>query len=165
MSALVPLVLAGHLIGDWIVQTDWQAANKVRPARPSRAGSLRPGDVLTAAGVERDGKPITDEQLRRAAWRRALRRSWRANQQHMLGYHATLAVLVCPPWAALTGLRSLLLIAVSWATHSLIDRRWPVRWLCARTGSRAFGETTFGLIAVDQTLHLSILLIAAAALS
>lgn len=27
MTAL-PMLLAGHLIGDWIVQTDWQAANK-----------------------------------------------------------------------------------------------------------------------------------------
>lgn len=27
---LLPLVLAGHFIGDWIVQTDWQAANKAK---------------------------------------------------------------------------------------------------------------------------------------
>jgi hypothetical protein len=27
---LLPMVLAGHLLGDWVVQTDWQAANKAR---------------------------------------------------------------------------------------------------------------------------------------
>lgn len=27
---MLPWLLAGHLIGDWIVQTDWQATNKTR---------------------------------------------------------------------------------------------------------------------------------------
>lgn len=103
-------VLAGHLIGDWIVQTDWQAANKTT--------------------------------------------SWKANQQHMLGYHLALAA------CALTTMpprRVAWLIVLSWLSHSLIDRRWPVRWLMAHTGSKPFSETTFGVIAVDQALHLSIL--------
>lgn len=103
-------VLAGHLIGDWIVQTDWQAANKTT--------------------------------------------SWKANQQHMFGYHLTLgafcALAMPAAWVLVT-------LAVSWATHSLIDRRWPVRRLMEVTGSRPFSTTTFGLIAVDQALHLSIL--------
>lgn len=30
MSGLFPLLLAGHLVGDWVVQTDWMAANKAR---------------------------------------------------------------------------------------------------------------------------------------
>jgi len=31
MAAIVFLVLlAGHLVGDWMVQNDWQAANKTR---------------------------------------------------------------------------------------------------------------------------------------
>lgn len=107
-------VLAGHLIGDWIVQTDYQAEHKTS--------------------------------------------SWKANQQHMLGYHLTLAAfcaLAMPAaWVAVT-------IAVSWVTHSLIDRRWPVKRLMQATGSGPFSETTFGVIAVDQALHLSILAVLA----
>jgi hypothetical protein len=31
MTAIVFLVLlAGHLLGDWVAQTDWQATNKTR---------------------------------------------------------------------------------------------------------------------------------------
>ncbi len=118
MAEEFPLVFAGHVIGDWIVQTDWQAANKER--------------------------------------------SWKANQQHMLGYHV--ALLGC----SLLGLRprrALILTAVSWATHSVIDRRWPVRWIMRHTGSEPFSETTFGLIAVDQALHLAILALTTSFLS
>lgn len=107
-------VLAGHLIGDWIVQTDWQAQNKTT--------------------------------------------SWRANQMHMLGYHLALYWLcvfaMSPGWLAVT-------IAVSWATHSVIDRRWPVKWLMRRTGSGPFAETSWGPFVVDQALHISILAVLA----
>lgn len=104
-------VLVGHLIGDWIAQTDWQAANKTT--------------------------------------------SWRANQLHMLTYHMVLAPLcvlsMSAGWALTT-------VVVSWLTHSLIDRRWPVQKLMKITGSEPFSKTTFGVIAVDQALHLSILI-------
>lgn len=110
----IAAVLAGHLIGDWVCQTDYQAANKTT--------------------------------------------SWKANQQHILGYHLTLT-LFCAfampvTWVAVT-------VVVSWLTHSLIDRRWPVQRLMRATGSRPFSETTFGVIAVDQALHLSILAVLA----
>lgn len=109
-------VLAGHFIGDWIIQTDWQAANKMN--------------------------------------------SWKANQQHMLGYHLTLAA-----FTTLTGSVALVLAAlvVSWMTHSVIDRRWPVIWLMQHTGSRPFSQTTFGVVAVDQAIHLTILVLIAGA--
>lgn len=102
--------LAAHLIGDWIVQTDWQAANKTT--------------------------------------------SWKANQQHMAGYHLTLAAFAL---ASMSVTFALVTVAVSWATHSVIDRRWPVQRLMRATGSGPFSKTTFGVIAVDQALHLSIL--------
>lgn len=109
MNPLAAL-LVGHLVGDWIVQTDWQAANKTT--------------------------------------------SWKANQQHMLGYHLALAA-----FAALTGSVVFVLVAVvvSWVTHSIIDRRWPVIRLMEITQSRPFSRTTAGVIVVDQALHLSIL--------
>jgi hypothetical protein len=114
--ALLPLVLAAHFIGDWIVQTDWQAANKMT--------------------------------------------SWRANQMHIAGYHACiLAAVLCAP---ISGVARAVIVGVSWGTHSIINRRWPVKWLMCHTGSAPFSETTFGVIAVDQALHLSILCVLAA---
>ena len=105
---LLPLLLAGHFLGDWVVQTEWQALNKMS--------------------------------------------SWKANFQHMLGYHLTLAVaigFVSPLWV--TGV----VLAVSLPTHAFIDRRWPVRWLMCKTNSAPFSETMFGVVAVDQALHLN----------
>lgn len=110
----ISAVLVGHLIGDWIVQTDYQAANKPH--------------------------------------------HWKANQQHMLGYHITLFAFC----ALAMPLRAVwIVILVSWITHSFIDRRWPVKILMKWTGSYPFSQTTFGVVAVDQALHLSILLLMA----
>jgi hypothetical protein len=119
---LLRIVLAGHFIGDWIVQTDKQAANKAT--------------------------------------------SWWANQRHMIGYHWTMWVifLVVAVVHGLSGdayvaaLQAMLvIIAVSWLTHSIIDRRWPVLWIMAHTGSEPFSKTPWGPMAVDQALHLGIL--------
>src|SRR5687767_11828595 len=119
MSDLFLLLLCGHLIGDWVVQTDWMAANKGVPSQAS-------------------------------SWRRSM---W-ANQAHCLTYHLAMAVAVLPLWHTWG---TLLAFVVSWATHGFIDRRWPVRWLLRKTGSPGFAEQTWGVIATDQALHLSIL--------
>ena len=105
-------VFVGHLIGDWIVQTDWQAANKTRNAK--------------------------------------------ALIQHMLGYHLTLFVfmILCMPLRT-----AWLILMVSYFTHSFIDLRWPVVRLMEITGSKPFSETLWGVLIVDQVLHVSILLV------
>ena len=72
----------------------------------------------------------------------------------MLGYHLTLGAFAV---LAVTGWPLVALVVVSWATHSIIDRRWPVTWLMAHTGSEPFSRTPWGPMAVDQALHLSIL--------
>ncbi len=41
------------------------------------------------------------------------------------------------------------------ASHALIDRRWPVRALLRASGSPGFATVEWGVIAVDQALHLS----------
>lgn len=117
MTALC-LVLAAHLLGDWVVQTDHQAAHKTS--------------------------------------------SWPAMHGHCLTYHAVMAIFIAPVWP---DWRTIVLLTVSYATHAIIDRRWPVRWLLARTGSAAFSETTLGVLAADQALHLSILLVLVAVLA
>jgi hypothetical protein len=116
MTATVFLVLfAGHLLGDWVAQSDWQATNKTR--------------------------------------------SWAALAAHVAVYHLVMAALLLLPvlrdgWPAWKGLVALL---VSAATHAVIDRRWPVRALLAATASPGFATIEWGVIAVDQALHLVIL--------
>lgn len=159
-GTVLALALAGHFLGDWVVQTDRQARYKVwDPAHPYHyAAPLRSGDQLTATGILRDGKEITETDLVRAGWWR----SWAANQRHVMGYHLTMAVLVTPAWR---GWRLAALLAVSWVTHSIIDRRWTVRWLMRHTGSAAFADTTWGVMAVDQALHLAVLCLTVALLA
>ena len=163
MSVLAA-VLAGHLVGDWIVQTDWQAATKVRPARFERSVDEELEQAMTATVRDAPRRSVwLPDPLSRAAvvWdqRRAeYWTSWRANQAHMLGYHlAIVACVVCAYPAHICAWRLAVLVAVSWLTHSFIDRRWPVRWLMEHTGSGPFSKTTWGPVVVDQALHLSIL--------
>lgn len=112
---IFPALFAGHMLGDWIVQTDWQAANKAT--------------------------------------------SWRANQMHVATYHLTLLAAVA--WYA--NRRELVpALTFSWAAHSFIDRRWPVKRLLQVTRSPAFAETPLGILAADQTLHVTTLAVMAA---
>lgn len=56
--------------------------------------------------------------------------------------------------------------AVLWigATHSIIDRRWPVLWWMRHTGSQEW-ISRGGAAHVDQTAHLTAIGIAALALA
>jgi hypothetical protein len=116
-------LLAGHLLGDWVVQTDLQAADKTR--------------------------------------------SWGALAGHVARYHLVMAALLLVPtlrdgWPASHALATL---AVSAGTHAFIDRRWPVRSLLRAVGSPGFATVEWGVIGVDQALHLSILAMLAVALT
>jgi Protein of unknown function (DUF3307) len=109
------VLLSSHLVGDWVIQSDWQATNKTR--------------------------------------------SWAALAAHVGRYHFVMGLLLLVPvvrdgWPA--G-KALAVLAVSAATHGLIDRRWPVRALMRVAGSPGFATIEWGVIAVDQALHLSIL--------
>lgn len=150
MNALA-LLLAGHLIGDWIVQSDRQALCKSWP-----------NPVLMAESAERfyvdplaRNEPTVDAEWMPKARRSARLRSWGYNQAHMATYHATMLAFLL--LGSFGWHRTAFTLAVSWVTHSFIDRRWPVRWLLAHTGSATFSELPWGVIAADQALHLSIL--------
>ncbi|WP_042283375.1 DUF3307 domain-containing protein [Nocardiopsis alba] len=90
--------------------------------------------------------------------------SWAANQAHVASYH--LAQLTAVGLAShvlglrLSPVRLAAGMAVSWVTHSVIDRRWPVRWWMTRTGSAAFYEAG-GAPHVDQAMHHAALFAAA----
>ena len=124
MTATVFLaLLASHLLGDWVVQTDEQAANNTR--------------------------------------------AWGALLGHVARYHLVMSGLLLIPvlrdsWPLW---RALLTLAVSAASHAFIDRRWPVRRLLVAVGSPSFATVEWGVIAVDQALHLSILAMLAVALT
>jgi Protein of unknown function (DUF3307) len=114
-STVFLLLLTGHLLGDWIAQSDWQATNKTS--------------------------------------------CWTALAAHVAGYHLVMGLLLLLPvlrdgWPA--G-KALAVLAVSAASHAVIDRRWPVRALLRASGSPGFATVEWGVVAVDQALHLSIL--------
>jgi hypothetical protein len=93
MVAIVFLVLlAGHLLGDWVAQTDWQATNKAH--------------------------------------------SWAALTAHVGSYHLVMGLLLLLP---------------------ILRDGWPVRALLRAAGSPGFATVEWGVIAVDQALHLFIL--------
>lgn len=141
MTDLTLFLLAGHMLGDWLIQTDHQATYKARPDFWPEA--VRPDVTLP----------------------KHVRRSWRANQAHVATYHLTLlTALVYPLWGRMTPaltVRLLVAFALSWALHSFIDRRWPVRWLVRVTGSPEFAKTTLGILAADQALHVATLAVMA----
>ena len=112
MDDVFLLVLAGHLIGDFVAQTDWQASNKET--------------------------------------------NWRADAAHVLTYHAIMAVLVLPVWH---DPNAAWFFAISIASHAFVDRRWPTRLVLGATGSKSFSTVFWGVIATDQSIHLSILAI------
>lgn len=123
-AAVAATLAAAHHVGDFLLQTDHQAACK--PATEDRA-------VVCSEGE-----------------------SWRALAGHIASYHAAqVAGLLIANRALGLKLRPGRVaagVAISAATHAVIDRRWPVRWWMDNTGSAAFRENG-GAAHVDQTLH------------
>jgi Protein of unknown function (DUF3307) len=115
MAAVFLVLFAGHLLGDWVVQNDWQATNKTR--------------------------------------------SWAALTAHVASYHLIVGVLLLIPVLrdGLPAGRALAVLTVSAITHAVLDRRWPVRALMRAAGRPGFATVQWGVIAVDQALHLIIL--------
>jgi hypothetical protein len=124
-AAVAATLTAMHHIGDFVLQTDHQVSRK--PCEEDR--------TVQCTELE----------------------SWAANQKHVATYHgAQLAGLLVAnkvldlklrPGRVAAG------VAVSWVTHSIIDRRWPVRLLMDSTGSKDFRTKAGGGMHVDQTLH------------
>jgi hypothetical protein len=148
LAALFALLYVGHLLGDYIAQTDRMAGLKV-------AGATWP------EGHPAEGLPVP------------LLRSWLQNQRHVATYSLMIAATVVLT-AALGGFlgalgavpwwRWVVAVTVNWVAHSVIDRRWPVRRLMEATGSGPFYRSG-GAPHVDQTLHLLTLLLVAAFLA
>lgn len=137
-------LLAGHMAGDYLLQTDWMAANKANP-HPGPMPPLRSG-----LRDEVDGRDYAEEVgawgLRHAAWVRG----HHACLLHCAVY--TLAVWACsfwwlPWWGA----------ALCFLLHFPLDRWRLARKLMRWTGQEGFATgplAPWSVILVDNTLHL-----------
>ncbi|MEV5597586.1 DUF3307 domain-containing protein [Streptomyces sp. NPDC052496] len=120
-------LFTAHHAADYLTQSDRMSARKTG-----------------WTGKDADGKPVRHA-------------GWGANQLHAAS-HSVAELLALGLLAAVVGLSLPLwgvMAAVLWIhlTHSLIDRRWPVRaWMC-RTGSADFVQRG-GMPLVDQSMHL-----------
>lgn len=94
---------------------------------------------------------------------------WRHIVAHVGAYHAVAAAMLGVAVAVLdlsvTAVGVAAGIGFSAATHAVLDRRWPVRWLLERTGSGSFSRLASGgmcgMYLADQALHYGCLWVAA----
>lgn len=120
-------LLVGHLLGDWLIQTDYQAAHKSDPG--------------WRGWLANQSHMLTYHLTLYVSW---IVYAWSIapNYFHTLGMSSgfNLRIALC-------------LLFVSWPIHSFLDRRWPVKWLMRHTRHAAFAETTLGVLMWDQILH------------
>jgi hypothetical protein len=144
-------LLLGHLVGDYICQNDWMAANKVNPW-PGR--EPHPNKIwLSAGGVKLRGEDEVTLIEQRAWW--AKRRKWRVGHLactvHCLLY--TLSVWFFTwTWMPWWGLLA------CFTAHWSIDRFRLARLSMTRIlGQKAFATgplSPWSVIIVDNTYHL-----------
>jgi hypothetical protein len=130
-AAVFAALYASHMVGDHIVQSARDAEAKAAP---------RPGQVN--AGVH--------------PWR-----GWPALVNHIFSYTAGQAVtllFVALTVVPLTFPGAVAALAISASTHAVIDRRWLV-WRIIH--AKRAHEWEQGPYAVDQSLHIGVLLVAA----
>lgn len=140
IAAAFAALYAGHMVGDHIAQTDWQSQHKAGHWTPDRDTGDEPPHCNGA----------------------------RAMAGHLAGYLTTQLAAILAAAAAGVPFSTAGVVAglaFSVATHGLIDRRWPVRWVLTRTGSRPFADLAAGgmngMYLGDQTLHIGCLYVSA----
>lgn len=139
-------LLCAHLLGDYILQNDWQAANKANPWPGKRPGSVKMPN----------GSPVIPSDLgdQLLMWDAGMRRWWVGNfycTVHCLLY--TLAVAAFSfwwmPWWG---------YVACFVAHWGIDRfRLAGRWMRNFSGQAAFASgplAPWSVIVVDNTIHL-----------
>lgn len=122
--------------------------------------------LLYVAHLLADYPLQTDHQAGCKADRTAA--GWRANLSHA-GMHVLASAVALAVGALVLDLHLAVPVAAAgllWigASHSCIDRRWPIRWWMEHARQSAFAQHG-GAAHVDQTAHVTCLLIAALALA
>lgn len=142
------MLLVGHMVGDYVVQNDWQAANKTNPVPSGPRPATNWHDGIGGGGRT----PGTEDEA--AAWDDVLRKWWvghAACTAHCLLY--TLAVWACSfwwmPW---------------WGLVACFVIHWPVdrfglakKWMVNVSGQKKFATgvlSPWSIIVVDNTFHL-----------
>ena len=124
-AAVAATLTAMHQVGDFLLQTDHQAARKPcaedRLAESSEAESWRclAAHVVSYHAAQAAGLVVANRALG----------------------------LKLRPGRVIAG------VALSAVTHAVIDRRWPVRLWMDHTGSRDFRVKAGGGMHVDQAMH------------
>lgn len=144
-------LLVGHLVGDYIVQNDWMASNKVNPLAESLPGKWEADEggghfVLTYSKEEHD------------AWKE---RNWQAGVGHLsCTVHCLLYTISV--WALSFWWMPWWGLVACFFIHWPIDRfrlaRW---WMMHVSGQKAFATgalAPWSVIVVDNTFHLLTLL-------
>lgn len=140
IPASFPLLFVGHLWGDLIFQTDWQAKHKADPGREGWRANFEHMRTYHEA--------ISLAMLPVVIARAGGFKPWVRRMRHPLRnrlYKSDLDIEAAYLFSKLT--------------HSFIDRRWPVVKLQQLTRSPDFAESPFGKVATDQALHLIVLVI------
>lgn len=119
--------------------------------------------LLYVAHLTADYVLQTDHQASHKADRTPA--GWWANLTHAATHVAACAATITLGWAVLDHIHlhpAPTALALAWigASHSVIDRRWPIAWWMDNTGSADF-RTRGGAAHVDQTAHIIALLAAA----
>lgn len=148
-------LLVGHMVGDYVLQNDWMAANKTNPhpgpKPPSEVPQPKTGSFIVdvvghTSQIIANVKEWGEWHDRRDVWRRG----------HLAcAIHCTLytfAVWACSfwwmPWWGLV---------LCWLIHFPIDRfRLANWWMNNVSGQQAFAArmTPWSIIVVDNTAHL-----------
>ena len=144
-------LLVGHLLGDYIFQTDWQALNKTNPHPGEDPHSQRSWITTADAPVsEETAKALSESR----AWHEAYRKFWVGHLActiHCVLY--TFAVWLCSfwwmPWWGLVA---------CFVAHWPIDRfRLAGAWMRNVSGQCAFATgplAPWSIIVVDNVAHL-----------
>jgi hypothetical protein len=141
-------LLVGHLTGDYLVQNDWMAKNKVNP-RPGKEGH-------PSAGTDAEYVESLKAKEQREWWvaRDAYRRGHLACTVHCLLYTAAVWAYSWwwMPWWGL-----LVCFLVHWPTDRFRLARW---WMLRVSGQKDFATgplAPWSVIVVDNTWHLTTL--------
>jgi hypothetical protein len=148
-------LLLAHMVGDYVLQNDWQAANKTSPHPGNRPGSYHPN-----FWAEWEFVPCPD---RTPAWRESCRLWWVGHiacTVHCLLYTASVAAFSFwwMPWWG---------YVVCFGLHWVIDRfRLAGLWMRRVSGQKSFADgplAPWSIIVVDNVFHLLTLAAIAAA--
>lgn len=141
-------LLCGHLLGDYILQNDWQAQNKANPHPKGQRPCTEWNDGIGGGGVT----PGTPED--REAWD-AEHHKWLIGE---LACHAHCALYTLSVWLFTFWWMPLWGLFTCFFCHYMMDRfRLAGRWMRNVSGQASFASgplAPWSIVVVDNVVHL-----------